>query len=1585
MAGDYTRFTFKADKNYSEVRQQQGRVSLDADWNEGAAIDDRHWRSETFDILGRCVVPATTPKAFEIVPTAPGEFTIGVGRLYLDGLQVENHGLAPRFDPILAELHGTGAVPYSASAGNPVQRFYPTAPALTMPVAERSDLIYLHVWQREVTALEDPELLDVALGGPDTTTRVQTAWQVQVLEGVGDAHCPDELEAWDAITKPSAGRLSTGAVAPGEDKPCIISPSGGYRGLENRLYRVEIHTPGPVGTAKFKWSRDNVSVRAAVDTIPALDRITVRELGRDQVLRFQVGDWVEVLDDLLEFRIRAGENVAGHMAQITAIDEGNAILTLAPALPAGLFDATDPDRHTRVQRWDQSTGVDANGLLDTAAGPLELEDGVVVSFTPDPANPAGECKRGDYWVFAARTADASVETLTEAPPRGVHHHYCRLAVVHWGATVDTTHVHDCRTIWPPAQCCTIAVRPGEDIQAAIDKVSADGGCVCLLPGLHRVHEPLLIDGRQNLTFKGVGPVSKLIYEPLDPQSTHQAALYVVGGSRDIHIADMLIYADRLPQLVVVDEDSRAIRLRGGQLINGLPGGQAVGLLLGHCCEVQVRDCRLLAAVDLAQATAAQLAAVDAELAALRPAPEEPEGEVPADDVSLPPQPRPVLPLRHFEVVASRLYFLEAGVRLLDGWEGRIADNRIQGVSRADLEPFVRPAAPAGADEFAAAVDPEAFYGKLDDALARLSPCAPPPLSADEEEGAAFHGQDEALRMERLKSGGAVLGTLLHQYQIHGNTMVARVGIQVFAGRAVHCADNHITAQKAGVYLGYAFDTEVSGSAVDAGGPDDALDQPPPTDLRKLWGRRFAIGSAAVAVFFSRGLKVHNNRLDAQTGVTTARPPKVAAKPDTVGRESLLRVLGLARLWRVTVELGWLLYQIFQQLTAAPAPAAGELSPREQYEQRLFQRFVSLLDGRYFTYFVGKAEISDNRMQVTRYGVLFNNILSIGGLKVSRNRISGHRFAGVRLHPWFSVGRVSDFAKWTRCTVEWTLALLTLLRDALEKFLAGGEGAPADKGVFGWVAVGISWFLTLCANYCGRRPGSDGEGGEAPSSPADALKDALDDFLDQRDPTWLDDLVNQAYVIDGNVVAGAGDGIVTGLDGSRISHNRVTVWPDSTVPYEMIVFALRFKARFEVSGEDSAGSGYYSEGVEMLANSALHGDRDALFLSAVAAWGWLDESDDAGNVFWEQPDFRAALRVFLANWSAQVSAGSPLLPHIQALAAGLDETGLDRNRARQGWAGILATLVWALKGYGIVMLGADMDCHHNQVESKTGCGSGRLNAALWGKQRVATAAGHDNIAGVSGQQIHTPVVFTHPALGGIWQHSNVLSWSVDSLLLLLGNTKEQETPYHWLLAFLFYWILYRVRDRHQRVNHNQVEQALVHGIRTLNLFGSDETEVMDNVVRNASRHGIYHLTGPFVDLKNAVTIKVHRNTVLHASRSSAFAGLGGKPWDFASLIWVESGELSGNQKEGGYGTALLSLNHGDGAGLTPFGDAAGNDVGSAAVYVETTVASVTTNHILCNADYAFIVDTARGLFTDNVANSGKFPVDPVIDQGPNVIV
>ena len=66
MSGDYSRKTFKFRHNYSSVLMQQGRVQLDADWNEQIAINLRRQRAETVDTMGRAVVPSETADGFKL-------------------------------------------------------------------------------------------------------------------------------------------------------------------------------------------------------------------------------------------------------------------------------------------------------------------------------------------------------------------------------------------------------------------------------------------------------------------------------------------------------------------------------------------------------------------------------------------------------------------------------------------------------------------------------------------------------------------------------------------------------------------------------------------------------------------------------------------------------------------------------------------------------------------------------------------------------------------------------------------------------------------------------------------------------------------------------------------------------------------------------------------------------------------------------------------------------------------------------------------------------------------------------------------------------------------------------------------------------------------------------------------------------------------------------------------------------------------------------------------------------------------------------------------------------------------------------
>src|SRR4029077_3071620 len=204
MSGDYSRFGFVPSQDYSAVLLQQGRALTDRDWNDGVTATNRSLQARTLDTSAPVVVAATTPHALKITIGGPGGLLIGRGRMYVDGVPAENHGAGQQqWDAEFAELYGQDPVAYNQQPSLPQPAPLPTA---------GTSVIYLDVWQREVTYIEDRNLVEKALG-VDTTTRMQTVWQVKVLGNVGpnvDCSTPlDQIAAWTALTKPSGGRLTT--------------------------------------------------------------------------------------------------------------------------------------------------------------------------------------------------------------------------------------------------------------------------------------------------------------------------------------------------------------------------------------------------------------------------------------------------------------------------------------------------------------------------------------------------------------------------------------------------------------------------------------------------------------------------------------------------------------------------------------------------------------------------------------------------------------------------------------------------------------------------------------------------------------------------------------------------------------------------------------------------------------------------------------------------------------------------------------------------------------------------------------------------------------------------------------------------------------------------------------------------------------------------------------------------------------------------------------------------------------------------------------------------------------------------------
>ncbi len=553
MSSDFSRITFDPWKDLSGVLMQQGRVQLDSDWNEWLAEIVRRVRAGTLDTLGHAVYPATTPNGFLITPTA-NSISIGVGRMYVDGLLVENHGTPapgsggwipnpaaagvpnplPLWDPYLDELVGQNAVDYLQ------QPYFPgIATQAPFPTSGGPFLVYLDVWLRELTFLEDPDLVEKAVG-VDSTGRWQTVWQVRLLDvsSAGAVTCstPDSgISPWQNLIQPSAGRLTTGVVQSSSSGPCCLAPNTGFTGMENQLYRIEIHhPPGVVATAPlgtFKWSRDNASVATSVLGVQQSGTVlSVQSTGKDSVLRFNNNDWVEITDDWLELNGQPGE-----LHQIKLVSDAAKTITLYTTVSAANFpvDAkgnTDPTRHTRLTRWDQAgkiyesdgttvwtdlglAGATGDIPIPPSGTSLILENGITVSFDLDPnAKPSpGQFDTADYWTFAARTADGTIEYLVEAPPRGIHHHYARLAMLPLPGPAS-----DCRVEWPPAAttatgsgCCTVSVKPedvsgGTTLQSIIDQYAGqDEITICLQPGTYALPAPLRLGPQHsNLTLEG---------------------------------------------------------------------------------------------------------------------------------------------------------------------------------------------------------------------------------------------------------------------------------------------------------------------------------------------------------------------------------------------------------------------------------------------------------------------------------------------------------------------------------------------------------------------------------------------------------------------------------------------------------------------------------------------------------------------------------------------------------------------------------------------------------------------------------------------------------------------------------------------------------------------------------------------------------------------------------------------------------------------------------------------------------------------------------------------------------------------------
>ena len=453
MKGDFSRSTFDPANSFTSVRMQQGRMQLDADWNEQMDILLYLLRAQASDLLGPYGAPAGSA-GFVVTPqeTAKGQpdLAISAGRYYVDGILVQNEANTL----FSGQPYGRGdLLPEDVRAGDRL-------------------VVYLDVWERHLSGAESPALLEPALNGLDTTTRTQAVWQVKLWpERSSQADRPDTagadiLQAWQAWREQAlqpAGPRSSGAL-----RPRVTSAEFG---LTNQLYRVEIHSGGDEAT--FKWSRDNGSVTFVVAALAlnedkTLLTVTLEDMHTE--IPLQIDDWLELTDASLEFSSQPGllfkvkeipdrnpSSAELILDTVAALGDQNAqnIQAIAARLQNPL-PATGQTR-TILRRWDYhehmpGVSIGKDGALQVQEGVwLPLEKGIEVRFEN-----TGLLRAGDYWLLPARSeaegytllwetepppaagddASTSQPTFAPLPARRVDHHCAPLAILshdgaHW--------------------------------------------------------------------------------------------------------------------------------------------------------------------------------------------------------------------------------------------------------------------------------------------------------------------------------------------------------------------------------------------------------------------------------------------------------------------------------------------------------------------------------------------------------------------------------------------------------------------------------------------------------------------------------------------------------------------------------------------------------------------------------------------------------------------------------------------------------------------------------------------------------------------------------------------------------------------------------------------------------------------------------------------------------------------------------------------------------------------------------------------------------------------------------------------------
>jgi Family of unknown function (DUF6519) len=560
MKGDFSRWRVDQDKNFNGVLHQQGRVLTDNDWNDDTRFLN-HWQQQAgSDTIGPSVaaVPVENPDGFNVVSAQlkPGsdnlevEIQVQPGRVWVDGLLT----YLPFDEEKLLKTVTRSATYLPPPIGNIADN--------TGSIAKgKRDAIILEVWQESINGFQVPDqLLEHALGGPDTTERVLTSTAFRLLPLHEGETCLDIPAKLRENPNKKGKLIATLEESETISSDCPVQEKGGYTGFEHHLNRIEIalldqnilDVNGPM----FKWSRFNGGLVGGGEFIKnnGMTPDKVKIIHNLQAIATSGGTGSFYLEAIKYNKAHGHWQV---IYGVTAhLNDDNELELTGPVHYGSIPNNKDI---VFFRLWDKIERISTYSEPLASGGAKHFEEGIHLLIDADTGT---NYLPGDYWTFEVRAGEIENpltligkefgSAVNGEPPHGIQYHRVVLGIVEWGKNNipiknQHTEIDDCRIIFPNlthikasdvsyqdnycnmdstgqltvqdaidflcrrTHSCTLVAVPGKNWEKIFNLIEDNKSAqVCFQVGTYYLDKTVLLKNKKNIKFRGAGNGTRII-------------------------------------------------------------------------------------------------------------------------------------------------------------------------------------------------------------------------------------------------------------------------------------------------------------------------------------------------------------------------------------------------------------------------------------------------------------------------------------------------------------------------------------------------------------------------------------------------------------------------------------------------------------------------------------------------------------------------------------------------------------------------------------------------------------------------------------------------------------------------------------------------------------------------------------------------------------------------------------------------------------------------------------------------------------------------------------------------------------------